>query len=190
MQRPTEQKPRRDRAETVQQNEKNERNNVPNDSRERKAGMGVARTMISTAATALVTVGVLVPATAAAAPASTSVSAAVTSQHLASSTDIDVQSRCLVWRRTSANYQGLTAGYSWAWNVYVANGDSGDRVREVQCLLDWWGEYGDPLDGVYGPVTSSAVENFQWDHCRGSVVEYGIVDPATWRCLRDGGEVR
>ncbi|MBG0850461.1 peptidoglycan-binding protein [Streptomyces spinoverrucosus] len=60
-------------------------------------------------------------------------------------------------------------------------GDSGDRVREVQWLLDWWGYYGDPLDGRYGPVTSTAVENFQW--------EYGIVDSATWRCLRDGGEV-
>ncbi|MFH8519680.1 peptidoglycan-binding protein [Streptomyces gelaticus] len=168
----------------------NERNNMPDDSRERKAGVGVVRATIATAATVLLTAGVLAPATAAASPASTSVvSASTTSQHVAPSTDIDVQSRCLVWRRTTANYAGLTAGYSWAWNVYLGAGDSGDRVREVQCLLDWWGYYGDPLDGRYGPVTSTAVENFQWDHCGGSVVEYGIVDPATWRCLRDGGEV-
>lgn len=150
---------------------------------------GVVKAMGTTAATLLLTAGVLAPTATAASPAPTSaVSAATTSQRLAPSADTDVQSRCLVWRRTSANCEGLTAGYSWAWNVSLGMGSSGDRVREIQCLLDWWGYYGDALDGVYGPLTSFAVDSFQWDHCRGSVVESGIVDPATWRCLRDGGE--
>lgn len=160
---------------------------MPNDSGKRKAGKGPVRAVISTAAAALFTVGALMSATAAAAPTSTSGSASATSPHPASSTAADAQSRCLVWERTSANYQGLTAGYSWAWNISIGQGYSGDRVREIQCLLDWWGYYGDSIDGAYGPVTSFAVQNFQWDVCD-ATVEYGIVDPATWRCLRNGGE--
>jgi hypothetical protein len=167
---------------------------MPNDSRVRKAGVGVVRTTMLIVATVLIAAGVLAPATAAASPASTSVSASTTSQHLAPSTEPGVQSRCLVWRRTTANYQGLTAGYSWAWNVVIAYGDSGDRVREIQCLLDWWGYYVNPLtgapgplDGVYGGLTKSAVERIQYNEC--GIDPDGIVGPETWRCIRDGGEV-
>ncbi|MFE3269239.1 peptidoglycan-binding protein [Streptomyces sp. NPDC059215] len=97
-------------------------------------------------------------------------------------------SRCLIWRRTSDNYEGLTAGYSWAWNVVVGPGDSGDRVREIQCLTDFW--VGEPsvLDGDYGPATEQAVRDAQ-AALPGCAAD-GVVGPDTWRCLRDGGQRR
>lgn len=96
---------------------------------------------------------------------------------------------CSVYHRRTANYQGYTAGYSWAWNVEVGPGATGDRVREIQCLLNWDPQYtGTPLtvDGVYGSTTTWAVERYQWAT---GLSEDGIVGPATWRTLRHGGEV-
>lgn len=102
------------------------------------------------------------------------------------SDDYQTASRCLVWRRTTSNYSGNTAGYSWAWEVTVAPGANGDRVREIQCLLDWWGAYGGPLDGDYGPGTTAGVREVQ-ARCRIGVD--GVVGPQTWRCIRQGGPV-
>lgn len=104
-----------------------------------------------------------------------------------SRTDASVQGafRCLIWERTSENFVGLTAGYSWAWNVVVGPGSSGDRVREIQCLADFWGNGPRALDGVYGADTKASVQLMQ-SIC--GLTTDGIVGPNTWRCLRLGSE--
>jgi len=97
-------------------------------------------------------------------------------------------SRCLLWLKTTDGpkgyYSGATAGYSWAWNVTVSQGDSGPRVQEIQCLTDYW--VGEPtlLDGQYGPATAQAVSDAQalLPGCSAD----GVVGPDTWRCLRLG----
>jgi murein L,D-transpeptidase YcbB/YkuD len=96
--------------------------------------------------------------------------------------------KCLIWVKTTANYTGHTAGYSWAWNKLVRRGDTGNRVKEIQCLLDFWADvYNEadfepgPLDGAFGKKTKEAVLAFQSFH--GLPVD-GIVGPATWRSLR------
>ena len=40
-------------------------------------------------------------------------------------------------------------------------GTSGYRVTKVQQRLNWWGYYEGPVDGLFGPKTSSAVRKFQ-----------------------------
>ncbi|MFJ4918845.1 peptidoglycan-binding protein [Streptomyces sp. NPDC088725] len=92
------------------------------------------------------------------------------------------QSRCLVWHKTTTNYSGLTAGYSWAWTVVVSPGATGDRVKEIQCLTDYHGDGPSALDGSYGPDTKAAVKRSQK---RCGLKQDGIVGPDTWRCLRD-----
>lgn len=89
--------------------------------------------------------------------------------------------RCLIWKKKTANYQGWTAGYSWAWNVTVAPGATGDRVREIQCLTDFWIGKPRALDGVYGNDTKEAVAETQ--ALLGTSPD-GIVGPATWRAMR------
>jgi peptidoglycan hydrolase-like protein with peptidoglycan-binding domain len=91
------------------------------------------------------------------------------------------QSRCLIWTKSTTNYTGLTAGYSWAWNVVVGPGATGDRVKEIQCLTDYYGEGPSALDGNYGPDTTSSVKKMQK---RCGLTQDGIVGPDTWRCLR------
>lgn len=104
-------------------------------------------------------------------------------------TDATVQATCNYHWKVTANYAGFTAGYSWAWNVVIARGATGDRVREIQCLLNADPRYtGTPLtvDGVYGSTTAWAVDNFQWSV---GLPEDGVVGPQTWRELRRGGEI-
>ncbi|MQY10950.1 hypothetical protein SRB5_10640 [Streptomyces sp. RB5] len=61
-------------------------------------------------------------------------------------------------------------------------GDHGDRVREIQCIINRWNG-GSPLkvDGDFGPRTESWVVYFQ--DVRGLKVD-GIVGPQTWKSLR------
>ncbi|MEV0322760.1 peptidoglycan-binding domain-containing protein [Streptomyces sp. NPDC050658] len=61
-------------------------------------------------------------------------------------------------------------------------GDTGDRVREVQCIINIWNG-GNPLDvdGDFGPRTESWVVYFQ--DVNGLRVD-GIVGPQTWNALR------
>ncbi|MER7694407.1 peptidoglycan-binding domain-containing protein [Streptomyces sp. NPDC097610] len=101
--------------------------------------------------------------------------------------------RCLVWLKETANYVGATAGYSWAWNVTVRPGATGDRVREIQCLLDHRrvveGSLGGPLnpgalDGAFGAQTKAAVMYLQRHFCGFADGSDGVVGPPTWRCLR------
>ncbi|MDQ0986121.1 peptidoglycan-binding protein [Streptomyces sp. V2I9] len=97
-----------------------------------------------------------------------------------SSTAASVQAACSVYWKVGVDYAGLTAGYSWAWNVVIEQGATGDRVREIQCLLGYHG-YGLTVDGQFGPATYNAVTSFQ--RARGIGVD-GIVGPSTWRQLR------
>lgn len=93
-------------------------------------------------------------------------------------------SRCLVWWKETTNYAGVTAGYSWAWNVTVSPGATGDRVKEIQCLTDYHGQGPSALDGVYGPDTVAAVKRTQARCQFPPSQQDGIVGPQTWRCLR------
>ncbi|MEV5687529.1 peptidoglycan-binding domain-containing protein [Streptomyces sp. NPDC052164] len=88
---------------------------------------------------------------------------------------------CNVIYRVSTNYEGWTANYSWAWNINVAQGATGDRVREIQCLLIHKGFGVGAVDGDFGPATYNAVVAFQKN--RG--LDYdGIVGANTWSKLR------
>ncbi|GHA77590.1 peptidoglycan-binding protein [Streptomyces termitum] len=90
------------------------------------------------------------------------------------------QAACSVHWKVGVDYAGLTAGYSWAWNVIIRQGDTGDRVREIQCLAIYHG-YSLTVDGQFGPATKNAVTAFQ--RARGIGAD-GIVGPSTWRQLR------
>lgn len=66
-------------------------------------------------------------------------------------------------------------------------GDRGDDVSEAQSVLEDEGYYDYAVDGIYGPITDSAVRSFQRD--QGLVVD-GIIGPNTRAALDDvdGGE--
>ncbi|TJZ44546.1 peptidoglycan-binding protein [Streptomyces piniterrae] len=60
--------------------------------------------------------------------------------------------------------------------------DDGERVREVQCLINrWHGKEPLAIDGHYGPRTESWVVLFQ--ESKGLTVD-GQVGPQTWGALR------
>ncbi|MFF8742997.1 peptidoglycan-binding protein [Streptomyces californicus] len=93
---------------------------------------------------------------------------------------VSAQATCSVRWKNGVDYAGLTADYSWAWNVVIRQGESGDRVREIQCLAIYHG-YSLTVDGQFGPATKNAVTAFQ--RARGIGAD-GIVGPSTWRQLR------
>jgi peptidoglycan hydrolase-like protein with peptidoglycan-binding domain len=66
----------------------------------------------------------------------------------------------------------------------VGPGSSGDAVRRVQRALRRTANLGVVVDGSYGPATEAAVKDFQ--EGAGLSVD-GIVGPATWNDLPDGG---
>ena len=101
-----------------------------------------------------------------------------------SAASVHPDSRCLVWWKETANYAGMTAGYSWAWNVTVSPGATGDRVKEIQCLTDYHGQGPSALDGVYGPATVAAVKRTQARCQFPPSQQDGIAGPHTWSCLR------
>jgi peptidoglycan hydrolase-like protein with peptidoglycan-binding domain len=72
-------------------------------------------------------------------------------------------------------YDGSSAVIQW--------GDSGNVVREAQCLLDAWGFNAGAVEGDFGPNTYNATRAFQ-SFCRYKVD--GIVGPQTWGGLRNG----
>jgi len=60
-------------------------------------------------------------------------------------------------------------------------GARGEDVRELQELLVLWGYYAPaPVDGIFGPLTQSAVMAFQRDQ---EIAVDGIVGPITWNAL-------
>lgn len=71
----------------------------------------------------------------------------------------------------------------------VRNGSTGNAVRMLQEILSFFGyppyDPG-PVDGIFGPLTESAVRNFQGDYydCDGAKLDVdGIVGPKTWGAL-------
>jgi hypothetical protein len=79
-----------------------------------------------------------------------------------------------------------------AWPTFK-NGDSGPEVRAIQLLLNARG-YNLNVDGIFGPITQSKVEDFQTDN---NLTEDAIVGPETWQKLiiqvaqgKTGPEVR
>ncbi|MGW5398470.1 peptidoglycan-binding domain-containing protein [Streptomyces sp. NPDC003952] len=78
---------------------------------------------------------------------------------------------------------GWYCGYEYG-TPYTDRGDSGNKVREVQCLLrDVWGfNIGKTgVDGDFGKATEDAVKAFQ--RSRGLSPD-GKVGPNTWARLR------
>lgn len=78
--------------------------------------------------------------------------------------------------------QGYTCGY-YSGSEITQYGDTGNRVREVQCLINL--RYYEPklvVDGVFGPKTRDAVRWFQW--CA-IITEDGVVGKETWSHLRN-----
>ncbi|MGW6906831.1 peptidoglycan-binding domain-containing protein [Streptomyces sp. NPDC054940] len=82
---------------------------------------------------------------------------------------------------TSVAAPAANCGY-YSGNATTRRGDTGDRVKEIQCIINLWNG-GTPLqvDGVFGPRTESWVVYFQ--DVRGLRVD-GIVGPQTWGSLR------
>ncbi|MFG3254729.1 peptidoglycan-binding protein [Streptomyces sp. NPDC048172] len=81
---------------------------------------------------------------------------------------------------SAAKFAGYCGYYDGS--ATTRRGDSGDNVREVQCLINQWNG-GSPLnvDGDFGPRTESWVVYFQ--DVNGLQVD-GIVGPETWDALR------
>jgi peptidoglycan hydrolase-like protein with peptidoglycan-binding domain len=68
----------------------------------------------------------------------------------------------------------------------ISEGATGPTVRWLQYLLVRRTMSDNQIDGVFGPVTKAAVEEFQHDD---SLTVDGIVGPATWGALGgDGAE--
>lgn len=80
-------------------------------------------------------------------------------------------------------------GYWYSGTATTEYGNTGSRVIEVQCLLYRGGylTHAGDVDGIFGPVTRSAVRSFQTDYksyCDSSLAVDGIVGPYTWAALR------
>ncbi|HEU5107275.1 MAG TPA: peptidoglycan-binding protein [Micromonosporaceae bacterium] len=65
----------------------------------------------------------------------------------------------------------------------VKRGDTGEPVRQAQRALRRTPETTLTVDGVFGPATENATEDFQ--RANGLPVT-GVVDAATWKALPDG----
>lgn len=147
-----------------------------------------ARKHIALAASAAVLSGgfALVSATGATAsvPRSTGTVAAV-QQHSAERGQADhaAADRCLIWKKSG----WATAGYYKKVTTYpiVKQGASGDKVKEIQCLIDYSlpGGWSGAMDGKFGPATKAAVKKVQGQSWCNTTRD-GIVGPKTWKCLR------
>lgn len=78
--------------------------------------------------------------------------------------------------------QAYSCGY-YSGTELTQYGDTGNRVREVQCLINK--RYYEPelvVDGVFGSKTRDAVRWFQWCSI---ITEDGVVGKNTWHHLRN-----
>jgi|SRR6185312_2254165 len=66
----------------------------------------------------------------------------------------------------------------------ISEGSTGPDVRWAQYKLVRRTMSYDQIDGIFGPVTKAAVEQFQTDS---GLTADGIVGPATWAALDGGG---
>ncbi len=106
-------------------------------------------------------------------------------------------------REPGGSLFGLSTGPFWvqikaaavvqsSWPTYE-NGDSGPEVFAIQLLLNAHGANLN-IDGIFGPLTQTSVEDFQTDK---NLTEDAIVGPETWQALiiqvsqgKTGPEVR
>jgi peptidoglycan hydrolase-like protein with peptidoglycan-binding domain len=83
----------------------------------------------------------------------------------------------------------VSCGY-YSGTATTQYGDTGNRVREVQCLLVYWGYSvgSSGIDGIFGKDTRAAVEAFQGDTYSicgpPGLTKDGIVGVHTWSALR------
>jgi peptidoglycan hydrolase-like protein with peptidoglycan-binding domain len=66
----------------------------------------------------------------------------------------------------------------------ISSGATGDAVRRLQRALRRTPNLSVQIDGVFGPQTKAAVEEFQKE---ANLAVDGIVGPHTWAALPDGG---
>jgi len=64
--------------------------------------------------------------------------------------------------------------------VTVQQGSQGDAVRGLQFILNNSFGYTLEIDGVFGPLTTEAVKDFQSKH---GLAPDGVVGPLTWQEL-------
>ncbi|MFJ9742803.1 peptidoglycan-binding protein [Streptomyces sp. NPDC101166] len=88
----------------------------------------------------------------------------------------------------TTTYRCSYQGYWYTGTATTSYGDTGARVKEVQCLLYSSGYLQrSDVDGAFGSVTRSAVRRFQamyQSECNPLVVVDGIVGVRTWAALR------
>jgi N-acetyl-anhydromuramyl-L-alanine amidase AmpD len=82
------------------------------------------------------------------------------------------------WPRYKSLVAGSSGGTSPTWPL-VQYGNTGERVRTIQYLLQQWG-YTLTVNGSFDTTTQNAVKNFQSSHGLGAD---GIVGNATWPAL-------
>jgi peptidoglycan hydrolase-like protein with peptidoglycan-binding domain len=78
---------------------------------------------------------------------------------------------------TSPSATGATTQGASTSRPVLRVGDQGEAVRQLQARLRTLGIYNGPVDGIFGPLTESAVRQVQSDN---SLTVDGIVGPATW----------
>ena len=81
-----------------------------------------------------------------------------------------------------AVFLSLSISVVHAGPLLLKKGMSGDAVLNLQASLQKAGYYNGEMDGIFGPVTESAVFNFQSDK---SLDVDGIVGPATLKTLQE-----
>ena len=74
------------------------------------------------------------------------------------------------------------AGHSTTHDSEFGVGSNGEPIAEVQCLVLFHGFDPGPIDGVFGPLTTDAVREFQRSV---GLPADGLVGPMTWQALRD-----
>ncbi|GAA4889845.1 peptidoglycan-binding domain-containing protein [Streptomyces coeruleoprunus] len=89
----------------------------------------------------------------------------------------DALGRC----RVTGTHPNRTAGYSSTSTQIVRQGAKGNVVKEIQCLLDYWGIFPHAIDGDFGPKTKAGVIEAQR---RCNIAQDGVVGPDTWWCIR------
>ncbi|MFE0508362.1 peptidoglycan-binding protein [Streptomyces sp. NPDC058964] len=73
------------------------------------------------------------------------------------------------------------AGNSRTRSATLGSGNAGPEVAEAQCLLRRAGISPGGIDGLFGPLTRSAVKDLQK---RAGLVVDGVIGPYTWKALR------
>ncbi|WP_282083474.1 peptidoglycan-binding protein [Streptomyces tendae] len=102
----------------------------------------------------------------------------VTTPATVSASLVPVIYTCRLEQRDARWYAGL----SRTRDILLSNTQVGLEVAEAQCLLRRAGTAPGDIDGVFGPKTRRAVERMQK---RNGLIVNGVIDPPTWKALRE-----